>query len=549
MHFCYPTGILILKEPLGSKKKYLGRTTDLTLARLEEIAAFLMAAESSPLREASAHMPSDERVQDRLPPWVTVDAPAVGADVTPVPPARASVHRDPLLSTKLHVPRPRAQLVQRSYLVERLQQGIAGPLTLVSAPAGFGKTTLLTQWLAQSGRPVAWLSLEAEDNDPTRFLSYLIAALQTLDPHIGTIALALLHTPPEAMLAMVANDLVSRDGEVLARQDASVQQFLLHTCLLERLSGPLCDAVTEQEGSQAMLEGLDRTNLFVVALDDERGWYRYHHLFAEVLHRHLLQAEPTLPPVLHRRASAWYEQYDLPAEAVQHALAIPDVELAARLIEPIALAVAKQGQISTVLGWLNALPEALIRTRPFLCVYHASLLTFTNQLGAAEARLQDAERGTQMGMPAEQARTIQGWVLATRGDIALFSGDLPHAISLAHQACELLPEAEVIPPVGTLVTTIRAYLVSGDVTAATEHEFATAVALIRPSDNPFGAVSSIGLLARLHVLQGRLRQAAATYAQVEQAVPRPEVLHTLFKGTQRRQSRPGANVRDQPHDE
>src|SRR6266516_3236064 len=124
-----------------------------------------------------------------------------------------------------------------------------------------------------------------------------------------------------------------------------------------------------------------------------------------------------------------------------------------------------------------------------------------------------------------------------------------HAISLAHQACELLPEAEVIPPVGTLVTTIRAYLVSGDVTAATEHEFATAVALIRPSDNPFGAVSSIGLLARLHVLQGRLRQAAATYAQVEQAVPRPEVLHTLFKGTQRRQSRPGANVRDQPHDE
>ncbi len=95
--------------------------------------------------------------------------------------------------------------------------------------------------------------------------------------------------------------------EVLARQDAPVQQFLLHTSILERLSGPLCDAVTEQEGSQAMLEALEHANLFVIPLDDERGWYRYHHLFAEVLRSHLQQAEPTLPPVLHRRASAWYE--------------------------------------------------------------------------------------------------------------------------------------------------------------------------------------------------------------------------------------------------
>ena len=120
-----------------------------------------------------------------------------------------------------------------------------------------------------------------------------------------------------------------------------------------------------------MLEALERANLFVVALDDERRWYRYHHLFAEMLRSHLQQVEPTLGPVLHRRASAWYEQHDLPIEAVQHALAVPDVELAAGLIEPIALPVAFQGQISTVLGWLNALPEALVRTRPFLYVYYA----------------------------------------------------------------------------------------------------------------------------------------------------------------------------------
>src|SRR6266516_3740614 len=654
-------------------KKYLGKTADLSLARLEHIAGML-------------------RVQSdtSTPPPISSAARTAGEmDAIPRPlPAQRDNPLHPLLSTKLHAPRPRTHLVLRAHLVRQLQQGMARSLTLVSAPAGFGKSTLLAQWLMESSIPVAWLSLEADDNDPTRFLSYLITALQTRDAQLGMTALALLRTPqpppPEVVLAVLTNDLVERGGgnvvfvlddyhvitaesiqrgmtfllehlppqlhlilatradpplplarlraqgqlsevraadlrfgaaevsaflqivmgleleasaiatlesrtegwiaglqlaalslqgradiseflaaftgshryvldylsdEVLARQPTPVQQFLLHTCILERLSGPLCNVVTGQAGGQDMLEALERANLFVVALDEERRWYRYHHLFAEMLRRHLRQREPTLPPVLHRRASAWYEQHDLPAEAVQHALAAPDVELAARLIEPIALPVTLHGQIYTVLGWMEALPEALIRTRPLLCVYHASLLTFTNQLEEAEARLQDAERGTQMGMPAEQARTIQGWVLATRGDIALFSGDLPHAISLAHQACELLPEAEVIPPVGTLVTTIRAYLVSGDVTAATEHEFATAVALIRPSDNPFGAVSSIGLLARLHVLQGRLRQAAATYAQVEQAVPRPEVLHTLFKGTQRRQSRPGANVRDQPHDE
>jgi LuxR family maltose regulon positive regulatory protein len=210
---------------------------------------------------------------------------------------------------------------------------------------------------------------------------------------------------------------------------------------------------------------------------------------------------------------------------VQHALAIPDVALAARLIEPIALPVAFHGQLSTVLGWMNALPEALVRTRPFLCVSYALLLAVTNQLEAAEARLQEAERSVQEEMPAEQAQIIMGYVLAIRGDIALFSGDIPQGLTLKQQALELLPEAEVIPRAAALVTMIRAYLVSGDVTPASEREVA-AVALIGTSDNPMAAVSGICLLARLHVLQGRLRQAAATYAQVVQAVPRPEVLQT-----------------------
>jgi len=632
-------------------KKYLGKTADRTLARLEHIAGMLSA-----------------QSETRLPPPLS---PVAGADarVETMPPAQLAQQGHPLhplLATKLHVPRPRAHLVPRSHLVERLQRGVERALTLVSAPAGFGKTTLLAQWLTESGIPVAWLSLEAEDNDPTRFLSYLIAALQTLDVRVGTTALEMLRTPRppalEAALAVLVSDVTNGDTgdfalvlddyhvitdegiqrgmtfllehlppqlhlilatradpllplarlraqgqltevrtadlrfgatevsaflrdvmgldletsaiatleyrtegwiaglqlaalslqgradasaflaafsgshrfvldylseEVLARQPAVVQSFLLSTCILERLSGPLCDAVSGQEGSQAMLETLERANLFVVALDDERGWYRYHHLFAEALRRHLKHTESTLPPELHRRASSWYEQHNLPIEAVQHALAVPDVELAARLIEPIAVRIVLQGQLSTLLGWLNALPDALICARPFLCLYHAYVLTVTNQLEAAEARLQAAEQSAQQ-MPAEQEQTITGWVHYIRALIALLSGDIPQAVSLARHALVVLPETQMIPRAGALATMTRAYLVSGDVTPGSEREVAAAVESIRISGNRFALVSSFCLLARLHILQGRLRQAAATYAKVVQAVSQPEVLQTMF---------------------
>jgi LuxR family maltose regulon positive regulatory protein len=605
-------------------KKYLGKSVDLSLARLEYIAEILR------VQSESQHL------------------------------------LYPLLATKLHKPLPRTNLVPRAHLVERLQQGLSRPLTLVSAPAGFGKTTLLTQWLAESGMSAAWLSLEVEDNDPTRFLSYLIAALQTLDTQIGVTALSLLRTPqpppPEAVLAVLVSDMTGHGAadvalvlddyhvittgsiqrgvafllehlplqlhlvlatradpplplarlraqghlcevrttdlrfgtadanaflqsvmgldldasviatlesrtegwiaglqlaalslqgrtdvsgflatfsgshryvldylsdEVLARQPPSVQKFLLHTCLLERLSGSLCDAVTAQEGSQAMLEALERGNLFVVPLDDERGWYRYHHLFAEVLHSHLQQREPLSPPVLHRRASAWYEQHQMPAEAVQHALSIPDVERAARLIESIALLALSQGQFTSLLGWMKALPEVLVQKRPFLCVYHAGLLALINKLEESKARLQQAERCVQQ-LPTEQAQIILGYVFAIRGYIVLLSGDMPQAVSLAQQALTLLPEAEMLPRAGALATVDRAYLLSGDVTPTTEHAVAAAVAFVRTSGILFSNVTGITLLARLYILQGRLRQAAATFEQVVQVVPRPEVLQTLF---------------------
>ena len=183
-------------------KKSLGKTADLTLARLEHIAGMLSA-------QSEAQFPPPETLAS-----AATDNEADTARHPVLAQQRHPLH--PLLATKLHVPRPRTHLVPRAHLVERLQQGAERALTLVSAPAGFGKTTLLAQWFAESGLPVAWLSLEPEDNDPTRFLSYLIAALQTLDAQIGTTALALLRTPqppsPETVLAMLTNDLVDRDA-------------------------------------------------------------------------------------------------------------------------------------------------------------------------------------------------------------------------------------------------------------------------------------------------------------------------------------------------
>jgi len=650
-------------------KKYLGRTTDLTLTRLEQIAAALTGAEMFPplSSEAPTQVPSDEH---RPHPKVEIDsgAPIVGADAT-ISSTRPGVQRDPLLAIKIHRPRPRSRLVSRSYLVERLQQGMEHALTLISAPAGFGKTTLLAQWLAESSTPVAWLSLEPEDNDPTRFLTYLIAALQTVDARLGTTALELLHTPqpppPETIVALLTNDLMHSSAEdvalvlddyhvitadslhraltslvehlppqlhlvlatradppltrlrargqlievraadlrfdteeagtflqkvmgldlpsehiaalerrtegwiaglqfaalslqgrsdvaaflstfsgshrfvldylsdeVLSRQPAAVQSFLLHTAILERLSAPLCDVVTGQQGSQAMLEALDRANLFVAALDDKRGWYRYHHLFAEVLRSYLQKAEPALVPELHRRASSWYEQHELPAEAVQHALAVPDVELAARLIEPIALPFILQGQISTVLEWMNALPGALVHARPFLCVQHAFVLMLTNQSEVAEELLQQTEQLVEEETPTEHVRTILGGVNTIRARIASFSDDITRTVAFARQALALLPEMEVIFRSGANVAAASAYEANGDVIPATEHAIAAAEAFIRTSDNPFAIVHHgilvASRLARLHVLQGRLRQAAATYRQGVQAVQRPEMLQTLF---------------------
>ena len=649
-------------------KKYLGTTSGLTIARLEDMADLMQADRAGGGRRLSpAQAPRVEHETD-IP--IATDDTRAPAGLTSrhylLPSNQQSDPLTPLLTTKLHVPRPRAQLVSRPQLTERLQEGIQGSLTIISAPAGFGKTTLLAQWRAASRMPVAWLSLETQDNEPMRFFSYLIAALQTLDPGIGTSALGLLQTPQpaalETVLTLLTNDLsashredfalvlddyhlitaepihrsltylldhlpprmhlilatradpplplarlrasgqlsevraadlrfatkeactflqsvmrlelspqeialvqsrtegwiaglqfaaLSLRGranvsaylasftgshrfvldylseEVLMQQPAEVQAFLLHTSILDRLSGPLCEAVTEQKGSQRMLEALERANLFVAALDDERRWYRYHPLFAEVLSSYLQQAEPGLVPELHRRAGAWYEQRGFVAEAVQHALAAPDVELAARLIEQYGLPVALRGQVHLVLGWLNTLPDALVRSRTRLCLYDALMLMFTHQLDAAEARVALAEQAVRSEMPADQARAVLGWAAGIRANLARFSGDLARCVTLSHQVLELVPEAEVMLRAGAALGLAQAFLVSGDVTAEVEHLVAATAAPIRATGDLFALLTSITLLARLQVLQGQLRQAATTYEQVVHMVPGQEMLQGL----------------------
>src|SRR5439155_11800343 len=238
------------------------------------------------------------------------------------------------------------------------------------------------------------------------------------------------------------------------------QTFLLHTAILDRMCGPLCDAIlgvgdlvagngeiaptsNSQAYSQLLLEALERANLFVVPLDDDRQWYRYHHLFADVL-RHRLTNGVSAETVasLHRRASVWYERQGLVAEAVQHALTAADGARVANLIEQHGLRIIVGGQVQTVLGWLSVLPDTLIRACPMLCTVHALALLFTNQLTAAEARIQDAERTIQPDTPADQVQLIQGRAAAIRANIARYTGDIAQCVACAYEVLRLLPESE-----------------------------------------------------------------------------------------------------------
>jgi LuxR family maltose regulon positive regulatory protein len=561
----------------------------------------------------------------------------------------------PLLTTKLYFPAVRRELVPRPRLLARLAEGIAHPLTLIAAPAGFGKTTLVSEWHAsEAGRnfPLAWLALDDDDNDPARFLTYVIAALATLKLGFGESILALLKSPQpapakliltyfinevnqfsapfalvlddyhlinassihEAMTSLLdhlpplmrliittradpplplarwrarrqlveirGDDLrftstetaaflqqvmgltlspadiallewrtegwvaglqmaaLSMQGrtdltrflnsfsgshrfildylmdEALQQQAEGIQQFLLQTSLLYQLSGPLCDAVTERNDSQAVLEYLEQANLFLLPLDDERHWYRYHHLFAEALHHRLQHLHPEKESILHRRASLWHEHRGLMAEAIHHALNVPDHEQAARLVEQVGQELLMRSETVTLLKWLNALPEALIQTRPHLCLFHAWTLILNNQVAEAEQRLQAASE-----LEAEPAVLAQ--VAAIRTLIALFQGDVRRANELTGQAQMLLPADDPLLFGITTLNLALSYFINGNMEAA-QQAFAEVAEISQKSGNVIITVILHCQIAETQMKQGRLRQPWATYQHALALATTPE---------------------------
>jgi len=650
-------------------RAYLGKSQDLTLDQLTRAAATLT------------------KVAPPVTPF-PAQADVLSPDHSPDPVRPADFPFANLLATKLFVPPARANLVARPRLFERIQAGLRDKLTLIAAPAGFGKTTLLSAWHATvegGALPFAWVALDSADNDRLRFWRYVIAALDMLAPGVGAPALRLLQSPepppmeriltsvlnafsasaagaPQrdvvlalddyhvittpaihetlawlldylppnlhlviltrtdpalplarlrargAMTELHANDLrftpeevanflnqvmglaltaadvaaleartegwiaglqlaalAMRDhrdrssfirtfsgsnryivdylaAEVLAAQPAHIQTFLLHTAILDRMCGALCDAVAgftisdlrftidgssasvnrkseivNPADSQFLLEHLERANLFVVPLDDERQWYRYHHLFAQVLRQRLTKSTPAdVIASLHRRAGVWHARQGLIAEAVQHGLMAADGAWVADLLEQHGLRIIVGGQIHTVLRWLGALPDALVRARPMLCTVHALALLFTNELGAAEARLQDAEHGIMSDTPADQIQLIQGRAAAIRANIARYTGDLAGCVAYGHAVLRLLPESETIARTIANLHVARTFRVSGDVRDAAERRASAVIAPFEAADNLLGTLAAITNLARLQVAQGRLHAAAATYRELTQ---------------------------------
>ena len=328
--------------------------------------------------------------------------------------------------------------------------------------------------------------------------------------------------------------------EVLQQQSESIQTFLLRTSILDRLCGPLCDAVlgSPSASGQETLEYLEHANLFIVPLDNERRWYRYHHLFADVLRMHLMAEQPDQVSALHRRASEWYEHNGSAADAIRHALAAKDFERAATLIE---LAVpemrrSRQGATVTELGWLKALPDELVHFRPVLSVAYAYALFGGGELEAVEARLRDAERwlDTPADMRArpespaagmvvvdeEEFRRLPGMIALLRAAQALARGDMPETVKNARRVLDLAPEDAHLMLGGAASPLGLAAWASGDLETA-RRMTADGMANVRLAGYISSAIGGAIVLADIQIAQGRLHEAMTTYERALQWATEP----------------------------
>jgi LuxR family maltose regulon positive regulatory protein len=290
--------------------------------------------------------------------------------------------------------------------------------------------------------------------------------------------------------------------EVLQRQPDAVQTFLLRTSILERLSGPLCEAVTGEGDGQVTLESLERRNLFIVPLDDQRRWYRYHRLFADLLQQRLHQIQPDLVTALHRQASAWYEQNGWMPEAIDHALSAQDFERAAELIERTAQETMMRSEVATFLRWMELLPDELVRERPSLGIFHAwALLLQGRWQEARQGRLQDLGRDTDLTI--ERAAPLRAFV-------AVFQGRVPYAAELSRQALERLPEGDLFLRSIATWSLGLSKLAEGDVSAG-KQALEEVARMGQEMGNVVVAVMALCSLASLRKRQGQLQEAKEFY--------------------------------------
>lgn len=566
------------------------------------------------------------------------------------------------LMTKLYLPPARQTLVQRPVLLDQLKDGLRGKLTLVSAPAGFGKTSLVAAWRKDCETPLAWVSLDEEDNEPLRFLDYVIGALQMVDNELGDQTAELLHrsnTPPlKVVLTSLLNEINAYDKEfvmafddyhvihehgihdalsylierlaphahaliatrsdppfplgrlrargelkelrasdlrfdtaeaatflnevmnleltpadvsaledrtegwiaglqlsaltlqnrtnrselvkefagdnrfvldylleeVLNCQTEQVQDFLLRTSILARLNGSLCDVLTGDQSGHAMLEQLERANLFLVRLDGRGEWFRYHHLFADLLRLKLKQKQPGAMRELQIKASQWFEQNGLADEAINYALAAQDWDRALNLIEPIAFPRLSAGGFERLKHWVEAIPEAAFKSRPLLFPFYVPSLIYNEEYDKAEKYLQVIETVEPEGL----RKSLMSLVWTTRSIVASALYQPERATECSQKAFEFLLPDDIKQRAVVMQSRVRAASMRGD-TQEMEKVLLEALPAYREAEHLIFQVWGQMALGVVRIMRGRLRDGVQALEGAQQFVrdrlqTRPETL-------------------------